>query len=109
MLAAWAGPAGPELILEPTARTTAQNASRTLRLLAAHGITGATIVCARAHAPRVGRLFGAVYARHGVRCRVHAADVAASPPALLRELAGGLVLRRQRRAALAELADLRRG
>ena len=109
MLAAWHGPADVDVVLEPTALTTAQNASRTLRLLAERDVGGATVVCARAHAPRVARLFGAVYERHGLRCRVHPVGVRRSPPALLRELAGALVVGRQRRAALAELADLPRG
>src|SRR5215831_1075247 len=42
---AWRGP-DIELVLEPTARITAENASRTLPLLLARGVDRAVVVCA---------------------------------------------------------------
>ena len=66
MRAAWRGRTDVELLVEPTAATTAQNASRTLPLLRERGVTEATVVCAPLHLPRVRYLFGGVYRRAGM-------------------------------------------
>src|ERR1700749_3960284 len=42
---AWRGP-DVELVVEPTARNTAENAARTLPLLLERGVTQAVVVCA---------------------------------------------------------------
>ena len=102
MRAAWRGRADVELLVEPTAATTTQNASRTLPLLRERGVTEATIVCAPLHLPRVRYLFGGVYRRAGIRCRVVAARALPTPTALAWELAAALVARRQRNGAIAE-------
>ena len=109
MRAAWTGRHDVELLVEPTARTTAENAARSLRLLLERGIVEATVVCAPQHAPRVRYLFGGLYERFGVACRVHAAWRAPDPVAVARELAAMTVMRRQRRAVLAELESGPRG
>ena len=102
MRAAWQGRTDVELVVEPTAATTAQNASRTLPLLRERGVTEATVVCAPLHLPRVRYLFGGVYRPAGIRCRVRFARALPTPPALAWELAAALVAPRQRRLAIAE-------
>jgi DUF218 domain len=103
MLAAWPGRTDIELVAEPTARITAENASRTLPLLVDRGVREATVVCAPLHVARVHFLFPALYARFGVRCDVRVAWTTPTPGALAWEVGALAVLRRQRRAALAEL------
>jgi uncharacterized SAM-binding protein YcdF (DUF218 family) len=102
MRAAWRGRTDVELLVEPTAATTAQNASRTLPLLRTRGVTEATVVCAPLHAPRVRYLFGGVYRGAGIRCRVHVARALPTPSALAWELAAAFLARRQRRGAISE-------
>jgi uncharacterized SAM-binding protein YcdF (DUF218 family) len=82
----WPGPDVPTLV-ETTARSTAENASRTLPLLRARGIDTALVVCAPLHAPRTWLLFGRVYRRGGVRLRLSIARVRPTPRALVWELA----------------------
>ena len=103
MLAAWPGRRDVELVAEPTASITAQNASRSVPLLRARGTTDVTVVCAAVHAPRVRILFPSVLARAGIRCTVSVVKVTPTPAALAWELGGMVVVRRQRLAALAEL------
>ena len=105
MAEAWTGRRDVELVVEPTARNTAENAARSLQLLLERGIDEATVVCAPQHVPRVRYL----YERFGVRCRVQAAWRAPHPFALAREVAAFAVARRQRRAVLAELETALRG
>jgi len=109
MAEAWRGRRDVELVVEPTARNTAENAARSLQLLLERGIDDATVVCAPQHVPRVRYLFGGLYERFGVRCRVQAAWRAPHPFALAREVAAFAVARRQRRAVLAELETALRG
>jgi hypothetical protein len=103
MLDAWPGRRDVELLAEPTAAITAENASRSLPLLLERSVEQATVVCTPLHAPRVGYLFGGLYGRFGVRCDVRVAWTAPTPAALAWEVGALAVLRRQRRAALAEL------
>jgi len=109
MAEAWSGRRDIELVVEPTARNTAENAARSLQLLLERGIEDATVLCAPQHVPRVRYLFGGIYGRFGVRCRVQAAWRAPHPFALAREAAAFAVARRQRRAVLAELETALRG
>jgi uncharacterized SAM-binding protein YcdF (DUF218 family) len=83
---AWPGPEVP-LLVETAARSTAENASRTLPLLHANGIETAVVVCAPLHALRTWLLFGRVYRRGGVHPRLSVARVAPTPRALAWELA----------------------
>jgi hypothetical protein len=66
---AWRGPNVP-VLAETEARDTAENATRSLPLLAAHGVDALEIVCAGSHAPRVRLLLDPYFARHGIRARV---------------------------------------
>ena len=103
MLAEWPGRHDVDLIAEPTARTTAENASRSLPLLLRRGVTEVTVVCAPLHVVRVRYFFGGLYRRFGVRTEVVSAPCRLTVAALARELAAFGVMRSQRRAALAEL------
>jgi len=103
MLAEWPGRRDVELVAEPTATRTSENAARALPLLRERGIDEAIVVCAPVHAARVRYFFGGLYPRFGIKCTVRAASCAPTPAALAWELAALGVMRRQRRAALAEL------
>jgi hypothetical protein len=106
MLADWPGRRDIELVIEPTARITAENASRSLPLLLERGIRHATVVCSALHATRVRYLFPALYGRFGVDCDVRAAWTAPTPAGIAWELAAFPFLRRQRRAAFSELRSV---
>ena len=101
MADAWRGPADVELVIEATARTTAENAARSLELLRARGIRQATVVCAPAHATRAGYLFRRLGAAAGVECEVLRAWRFPTPLAVVWELAALPLAPRQGRAALA--------
>jgi DUF218 domain len=107
MLQAWPGRRDLELVVEPTARITAENASRSLTLLLERDVREAVIVCAPLHAPRVRYFFGALYPRFGVSCEVRPSWYAPTPAALAWELGAVGVMRRQLRTALAELEAAR--
>jgi uncharacterized SAM-binding protein YcdF (DUF218 family) len=108
MLDQWPGRRDVDLVVEATARTTAQNASRSLPLLLARGIREATIVCAPLHAHRVRYFFGRLYEDSGLRCEISPARMPPTPFAAAWELAALAVMRRQLRSALAEL-EISRG
>jgi uncharacterized SAM-binding protein YcdF (DUF218 family) len=104
---AWTGMgAGPavELVVEPSARNTAQNAARTLPLLLERGIERATVVCAPLHLLRTRFFFERLYEGTGIETSFHAARFLPTPRALAWELAALPVRRAQLRAARAELA-----
>jgi uncharacterized SAM-binding protein YcdF (DUF218 family) len=103
MRAAWRGSSDVELVLENTASTTAENAARSLPLLAERGVSEAVVICAPLHLLRARLIFKRVYERHGIAVRFRAARVAPTPGALVWELAALTVLGRQVRAAKAEL------
>ena len=109
MLEAWPGRRDVELLVEPTARITAQNASRSLPLLLERGVREATVVCSTLHAPRVRYFFCELYGRFGIECDVRSAWTAPTLRALAWEIGALTVLRRQRRAAVAELEAGARG
>jgi uncharacterized SAM-binding protein YcdF (DUF218 family) len=71
---AWRG-GDVELVVEPTARNTAENATRTLPLLLARHIESAVIVCTRSHLVRTRMFFGRLYPAHGVAVRYSIARV----------------------------------
>ena len=99
---AWAGPA-VELVVEPTARTTAQNASRTLPLLLERGVERAVVACTPPHAARARFFFDRLYRLHGVETEVRAVRVARSTRAVAWELVAFTLRGPQLRAASAEL------
>jgi uncharacterized SAM-binding protein YcdF (DUF218 family) len=102
----WRGPEA-ELVVEPTAATTAQNAARTLPLLLERGIERAVVVSSPLHGHRVRWFFGRLYAAHGIETSFHAPRMAPTPFAIAWELGALTVRSRQLRAAEAELADRR--
>jgi uncharacterized SAM-binding protein YcdF (DUF218 family) len=103
MREAWRGPA-VELVVEPTARTTAENASRTLPLLFDRDVDCAVVVCAAPHLLRTRLFFGRLYGAHGIATRFRV--VRAVPPlaSIAWELAALPLCPWQLRSARAELA-----
>jgi uncharacterized SAM-binding protein YcdF (DUF218 family) len=99
---AWRGP-NVELVLEPTASVTAENASRTVPLLVERRIELAIVVCARFHVYRSRFFFSRLYAAADITAEFRVADVPAGVRALAWEIAAAAVCRRQLRAARAEL------
>ncbi|TML29200.1 MAG: YdcF family protein [Actinobacteria bacterium] len=102
MRAAWRGP-DVELVLEPTARVTAENAARTLPLLVARGIEHAVVVCAPLHLFRARFFFSRVYGAHGIATEFRAVTAGRTLHALLWELGATPAIRRHLRAARTEL------
>ena len=100
---AWGGP-DVELVVEPTARNTAENAARTLTLLRERGIGRAVVVCTPTHLARTRLLFGRLYRGAGVAVAFRTVAVAPSVRAVAWELAAFPFLPVQLRAARAELA-----
>jgi uncharacterized SAM-binding protein YcdF (DUF218 family) len=98
----WRGPE-VELVLEPTASTTAENAARTLPLLLEHEIEHAVVICTPPHVYRARWFFRRLYAAHGIRTTFAAPRVAPTPSALIWELGALTVRSRQLRAAEEEL------
>jgi uncharacterized SAM-binding protein YcdF (DUF218 family) len=99
---AWRGPA-VELVVEPTARTTAENAARTLPHLLERGVGRAVVVCAPPHLVRARLLFGRLYRGSGVAVGFRVARLAPSVRAVGWELAALPLLPLQLRSARAEL------
>jgi uncharacterized SAM-binding protein YcdF (DUF218 family) len=99
---AWRGPQ-LELVVEPSARNTAQNAARTLPLLLERKVERAVVVCAPLHLPRTRFFFGRLFAGTGIETSFHAARFVPTPRALAWELAAMPVRRAQLRAARAEI------
>ncbi len=100
MRAAWDGPE-VELVVEPEARTTAENAGRTLPLLLERGIERAAVVCAPAHLYRVRYFFRPVYGAAGVSTDFHLARIIPTPHAVAWEVVAFAVRRRQLRTVQA--------
>ena len=99
---AWRG-AHVELVLEPTARSTAENASRSLPLLVERGVRSVLVVCTALHALRSRLLFGRLYAAHGIVVHVVPVGVDTTPRALAWELAALPLLPVQLHTARGEL------
>jgi uncharacterized SAM-binding protein YcdF (DUF218 family) len=106
MFEAWDGPRDVELVLEPTARITAENMSRTLPLLVERDVRSVTLICGRLHLPRVRYFFGGVYPRFGIRCTYRVVPHGPLGESLAWEAAAIPLARRQRRAAVKELRRL---
>ena len=102
MRAAWNGP-DVELVLEPTAAVTAENAARTLPLLRARGIERAIVVCAPLHLYRARFFFSRLYGAHGIATEFRAVTAGRTLHALVWELGAVTAVRRQLRAARTEL------
>jgi uncharacterized SAM-binding protein YcdF (DUF218 family) len=100
---AWRGP-DVELVVEPTARNTAENATRTLPLIRDRGIERAVVVCTPTHLARTRLLFGRLYRSAGIEVAFRAVAVAPSLRSIVWELAAFPFLPAQLRAARAELA-----
>ena len=105
MQAAWRGP-DVELVVEPTAAVTAQNAARTLPLLLERGVRRAVVVCAPLHLYRTRYFFSRLYEPNGVTTEFHVAGVPRTPAALAWELLALPACPVQLRAARAELARI---
>jgi uncharacterized SAM-binding protein YcdF (DUF218 family) len=99
----WRGPEA-ELVVEPSARHTAENAARTLPLLVERGVGRAVVVCAPTHLPRTRFLFGRIYRGAGVDVAFRTAPLAPSLRSIVWELGALPFLPLQLRAARAELA-----
>jgi uncharacterized SAM-binding protein YcdF (DUF218 family) len=107
MRAAWRGP-DVELVVEPTAKVTAQNASRTVPLLLDRGIQRAIVVVAPLHLYRSRFFFTRLYHASGIDTEFRVARAPRTMRGLLWELAAAAVCRRQLKAASGELAGLGR-
>jgi uncharacterized SAM-binding protein YcdF (DUF218 family) len=94
----WRGP-DVELVTEPAATSTVENAVRTLPLLVERGVEAAMIVCAPAHFLRARWIFRRIYAAHGIAVEFHVARVAPTPGAIAWELVAATAARRQVRHA----------
>jgi uncharacterized SAM-binding protein YcdF (DUF218 family) len=102
MLEVWDGPL-IELVLEPTASTTAENAARTLPLLLERQIEQAVVICTPPHVYRARWFFRRLYTAHGIRTSFEAPRVVPTPSAVIWELGALTVRSRQLRAAKEEL------
>jgi hypothetical protein len=102
MASAWRGPS-VELVLEPTARTTVENAARTLPLLRERGVDRAVVVVAATHLLRARLFFEPLYRRHGISPRFHVVRELPSVGTVARELAALPLVPWQLSSALARL------
>ena len=98
----WGGPK-VELVLEPTASTTAENAARTLPLLLERQIEQAVVICTPPHVYRARWFFRRLYTAHGIGTSFEAPRVVPTPSAVIWELGALTVRSRQLRAAKEEL------
>jgi uncharacterized SAM-binding protein YcdF (DUF218 family) len=105
MHADWRGPE-VELVLEPTASCTAENASRTLPLLLERAVKRAVVVCAPLHVYRTRFFFTRLYGAYGIAVELCVARTRRTIGALAWELGAATACRRQLRAAKAELAQV---
>lgn len=101
---AWEGP-DVELLVEPTASRTAENAARTLPLLLERQIQRAYVVCAPLHLFRARFLFSRLYGTEGIETHFRVPRLPPSPRAVAWELVAIPVVRRHLRGAQAELSS----
>ena len=99
---AWRGPE-VDLVLEPTARRTAENASRTLPLLLERGIDSAVVVCGRTHSLRARFFFTRIFGGAGIETRFRVVGRLPWPTELAWELAAFPLRRRHLARARREL------
>jgi uncharacterized SAM-binding protein YcdF (DUF218 family) len=102
MRAAWRGP-DVELVVEPTAAVTAENAARTLPLLLERDIERAIVVCAPLHLYRARFFFSQLYGARRIATEFRTVPAGRTVTALVWELVAATAVRRQLRAARAEL------
>jgi len=102
MQSLWHGP-DVELVLEPTASTTVENAARTLPLLLERQIEHAIVICTPPHLYRTRWFFRRLYAAHGIQTTFAAPRLIPMPSAVIWELGALTVRSRQLRAAEEEL------
>jgi uncharacterized SAM-binding protein YcdF (DUF218 family) len=105
MHASWRGPE-VELVVEPTASSTSENAARTLPLLLERGVKRAFVVCAPLHVYRTRFFFTRLYGAYGIAVELRVARTRRSVGAFVWELGAATACRRQLRAAKAELAQV---
>jgi len=86
MAASWTGPAA-ELVLDPDATTTAENAANAVRDVLRAGAGEVLIVTSSWHAARARTAFRWLLRGHGVRVLVATPEEPAPPRARMRELA----------------------
>lgn len=104
MRALWRGTESAELVLEETARTTVENAARTVPMLLQRGVAEAVVICAPTHLVRARWIFRRIYRDHGLQVRFRVTREVPTPGALLWELGAWTVARRQLRRAHRETA-----
>ena len=102
MRALWRGP-DVELVVEPTASTTAENAARTLPFLRERGLLEAVVVCTPLHLYRARWFFRRVYAARGIGTSFTTPPTLPTLSAFVWELGALTVRSRQLRAAEQEL------
>jgi uncharacterized SAM-binding protein YcdF (DUF218 family) len=95
----WRGSPAAEIVCEEAARTTAENAARTLPLLLERHVTEAVVICAPAHLLRARWIFRRIYGARGIRVRLVPARVLPTPGALLWELGALAIAARQVRTS----------
>ena len=105
MRSEWRGPE-VELVVEPTASCTAENAARTLPLLLERSVNRALVVCAPLHRHRTKFFFTRLYGTYGIDVELRLARTHRSVGSLFWELGAATACRRQLRAAKAELAQV---
>jgi len=98
----WHGPE-VELVLEPSASTTAENAARSLPLLLERQIEHAVVICTPPHVFRARWLFRRLYGDHEIRTSFEAPRLVPTPSSVIWELGALTVRSRQLRAAQEEL------
>jgi uncharacterized SAM-binding protein YcdF (DUF218 family) len=108
MCALWRGP-DVELVLEPTASTTAENAARTLPLVLERGLEQAVVVSTPLHIYRARWFFKQLYSAQGISTSFETPRLLPTPSALLWELGALTARRRHLRAAEADLERKRPG
>jgi uncharacterized SAM-binding protein YcdF (DUF218 family) len=94
----WRGPS-VELVVEAGARSTVENASRTLPLLLEREVECAVIVCAALHVLRAGFFFRRLYGPRGIGTRFRLLREAPSLGSIARELGAFPLAPLQLRAA----------
>jgi uncharacterized SAM-binding protein YcdF (DUF218 family) len=104
---AWRGPP-VELVVEPTAASTAENAARTLPLLLEREVSDAVVVCAPPHLLRTQLVFRRLYRGSGVEVAFRVARLVPTVRAVVWELVALPFLPLQLHAARTEL-ERRRG
>jgi uncharacterized SAM-binding protein YcdF (DUF218 family) len=98
----WRGPEF-ELLVESTASTTAENASRTLPLVCERDIHRAVVACTPLHLYRARWFFRRLYSARGIETAFTTPPTLPTPSALAWELGALTVRTRQLRAAEREL------